>query len=246
MYAPKDTGTRSVVLELRNVGLRYQRGGAILRRRDTGFWALRDVTMDLYAGETLGVIGRNGAGKSTLLRLLAGIIRPDRGELINHGFRTTLLSLQVGFVPDLSGRKNIILSGLLLGLSLSEIKEKLASIIEFAELEDFIDEPIRTYSSGMRARLGFSAAFHVDPDVLLIDEVLGVGDAGFVEKSTAVMKERIRSDRTVVLVSHSAASVRSLCDRAVWIDRGTVLLSGGVEEVVGAYEEAVSAAKGRL
>lgn len=235
MSIPSSASDHGLVLELRHVGLRYRRGRGVLPRHRRDFWAIEDVSLELRAGETLGIIGRNGAGKSSLLRLLAGIVLPDRGEFVNHGYRTALLSLQVGFVPHLSGRENAVLSGLLLGLTLAEIEERMASIVAFAELEDFIDEPIQTYSSGMRARLGFATAFHVDPDVLLIDEVLGVGDAAFVQKSKAVMRERIRSERTVVLVSHSAASVRELCDRAVWIDKGCVAAQGGTESVLEDY-----------
>lgn len=226
------------VLELRKVGVCYRRGRGLLRKARKGFWALEDVSMTLRAGETLGVLGRNGAGKSTLLRLLAGIIEPDRGEYLNHGFQTTLLSLQVGFVAHLSGRENIVLSGLLLGLSRREINDRMDDIIAFSELGDFIDEPIQTYSSGMRARLGFSTAFHVEPDILLIDEVLGVGDVAFVKKSKAVMRKRIRSDRTVVFVSHDASTVRSLCDRAIWIDGGRVIMEGLVEPVLDGYLQA--------
>jgi lipopolysaccharide transport system ATP-binding protein len=226
-----------LVLELRNVGLCYRRGRGVFRRHRREFWAIEDISLRVRSGETLGVIGRNGAGKTTLLQILAGILKPDRGEFVNYGHEATLLSLQVGFVPHLSGRKNVVLSGLLLGLTLREIEEKMGSIIEFAELEGFVDEPIQTYSSGMRARLGFSTAFHVDPDVLLIDEVLGVGDAAFVEKSKAVMREKIRSDKTVVLVSHSVGSIRSLCDRAVWIDKRRVRMYGDPREVLDAYLE---------
>ena len=230
---------RAPVLALRNVGVFYQRRGGVRH------WALEDVSIDLAQGETLGVIGRNGAGKSTLVRLLSGIIRPDRGEYVNHGYQASLLSLQVGFVSHLSGRENIVLTGLLLGMSLRDIRSRLDEIVAFAELEEFIDEPIDTYSSGMRARLGFSAAFHVDPDVLLIDEVLGVGDAEFVEKSKAVMQERIRSDKTVVLVSHNANVVRSLCDRVVWIDRGRTVAEGKTDEVLGLYQASLKSPPAR-
>jgi lipopolysaccharide transport system ATP-binding protein len=228
-----DVKPHALVLELKNVGVFYQRRGR------AEHWALRDISLSLFQGETLGVIGRNGAGKSTLLRLLAGIIRPDRGDYVNHGYQASLLSLQVGFVAHLSGRENIVLSGLLLGMQLREIKERIDEIIAFAELEDCIDEPIETYSSGMRARLGFSAAFHVDPDILLIDEVLGVGDAEFVEKSKRVMQEKIRSDKTVVLVSHNANVVRAQCDRAVWIEKGRTLAEGATDQVLEAYQSSL-------
>lgn len=223
------------VINLRDVGVCYRSGKGFLRYRQSEFWALKSITLELFSGETLGIIGKNGAGKSTLLRVLAGIIKPDRGQFSNLGYQTTLLSLQVGFVQHLTGRENVVLSGLLLGLTLRGIEAQMDQIVEFAELDEFIDEPIQTYSSGMRARLGFATAFHVDPDILLIDEVLGVGDAAFVKKSKAVMRERIKSNRTVVLVSHSAPSVRSLCDRAVWIDRGRVQMEGEVDTVLDAY-----------
>jgi len=224
------------VIELRNVGVCYQRKKGLFTRRSAGLWALEDVSLELHRGETLGIVGRNGAGKSTLLRLLAGITRPDRGTVINHGYRATLLSLQAGFVPHLTGRENVILSAMLLGLSRREILARMDDIVRFAELEESIDEPIGTYSTGMKARLGFSTAFHVDPQVFLLDEVLGVGDAGFVKKSTSAMNDRIRSDKTVVLVSHNGAVVRSLCDRLVWIEHGRVQAEGETREVLARYE----------
>ena len=224
-----------VVLSLRNVGYSYKRQGRGNAGKD--FWALKDVSFDLRHGEALGVIGRNGAGKSTLLRLMAGITKPDKGALINNGFTASLLSLQVGFVPYLTGRKNAILSGLLLGLKYHEIEERMLSIIEFSELGDFIDQPIDSYSSGMKARLGFSVAFHADPDVLLIDEVLGVGDVEFQRKSTEVMKAKIKSNKTVVMVTHSAGIIKELCDRAVWIHDGETRAEGKAEDVIKEYEE---------
>lgn len=230
---PAVAAPHAPILALDRVGVYYQRRGGVRH------WALEEISLSLHKGETLGVIGRNGAGKSTLLRLLAGIIRPDRGQYVSHGYQASLLSLQLGFVGHLSGRENIILSGLLLGMHLREIKERIDDVIAFAELEEFIDEPIETYSSGMKARLGFSAAFHVDPDILLIDEVLGVGDAEFVEKSKAVMQERIRSDKTVVLVSHNANVVGSLCDRAVWIDKGRSVAEGPTAEVLSEYQNSL-------
>ena len=230
---PALVAPHSPILALNRVGVYYQRRGGVRH------WALEEISLSLHKGETLGVIGRNGAGKSTLLRLLAGIIRPDRGKYVNHGYQASLLSLQLGFVGHLSGRENIILSGLLLGMHLREIKERIDDVIAFAELEEFIDEPIETYSSGMKARLGFSAAFHVDPDILLIDEVLGVGDAEFVEKSKAVLQERIRSDKTVVLVSHNANVVGALCDRAVWIDKGRSVAEGPTAEVLSEYQKSL-------
>ena len=224
------------VLSLDRVGVAFRQGGLSLwpRRR---FWVLQDISFDLYPGETLGVIGRNAAGKSTLLRLVAGIIRQDRGTFVNRGQNTALLSLQAGFVPYLSGRENAILSGLLLGLRRAEVEDKMQAIIDFSELGDFIDLPLSSYSSGMRARLGFAVAYQVDPDILLIDETLGVGDEAFQAKSSRAMHERIRSDRTIVLVSHAPGTIQGLCDRAVWIEEGVTRAAGDVAEVLQAYHD---------
>lgn len=227
--------SKQLALSLRNVGTFYWRQAGYLRKER--FWALKDVSFDLCHGESLGVIGRNGAGKSTLLQVLAGILRPDQGELINHGVQAALLSLQIGFVPYLTGRQNALLSGLLIGLHRKEVIEKMRDIQSFSELGDFFDQPISTYSSGMKARLGFSVAFQLDPDVLLIDEVLGVGDSDFRRKSSAVMHDKIRSDKTIVLVSHSAQTIRQLCDRAVWIEEGVTRAYGDTAEVLSLYEE---------
>jgi lipopolysaccharide transport system ATP-binding protein len=194
----------------------------------------------LHHGETLAVIGRNGVGKSTLLRLLAGIIQPDRGEMISRGLRASLIPLQLGFVDYLTGRENIMLSGMLMGLRKKEVKAKMEEIIAFSELGEFIEQPINTYSSGMRARLGFSIAIQADPDILLLDEVFSVGDAEFNQKSTSVMREKIRSDKTVVLVSHNPATIRQLCQRAVWIEEGVSRLEGAASDVLDAYEQATA------
>ena len=226
-------------ISLRQVGLCYKRKQKLLGSRGGEYWALKDVSLDLYHGETLGVIGRNGSGKTTLLKILAGILRPDRGQLITNGHRAALLSLQVGFLPYLSGRQNVMLSGMLLGLRQKEVKERMEAIISFAELEEFIDEPIHTYSAGMKARLGFSTALQVDPEILLIDEVLGVGDAEFVKKSTRAMREKVKSDKTVVLVSHSASMVLDICDRAVWIEKGSTMHEGRTGEVLDAYKKSL-------
>lgn len=223
------------VLSLRNVGAYYWRRKSYFKR--DRFWALNNVSFDLYYGESLGVIGRNGAGKSTLLQLLAGIIQPDRGSLNNNGYQAALLSLQTGFVPYLTGRENAILSGMLLGMHRDKIEAKMSAIIEFSELEDFFDDPISSYSSGMKARLGFSVAFQLEPDILLIDEVLGVGDAEFREKSSSIMRQKIRSNMTIVLVSHSPGTIRQLCDRAVWIENGQTQLEGDTDSVIEKYQE---------
>lgn len=221
------------VMSLRNVGVYYSRDDAMFSREK--FWALQDVSFDLYQGETLGVIGRNGAGKSTLLKLLAGIFVADRGEVVRTELKASLLSLQVGFIGYLTGRENAILSGILLGMHRSEIEAKMDQIIEFSELGEFIDKPVRTYSSGMRARLGFGVAFQADPDILLIDEALGVGDQDFRRKSSAMMKERIQSNKTVVLVSHNLPTIRALCDRVVWIEQGKTVEVGDTKAILRRY-----------
>jgi lipopolysaccharide transport system ATP-binding protein len=221
------------VLSLRNIAVSYRRRAGMLRWNN--YWALKDVNFDLYHGETLAVLGRNGAGKSTLLRVLADIISPDRGTVRRNGCSISLLSLRVGFIPHLTGRENAVLSGLLMGLKRREVERMMDAIIDFSELGEFIDEPVRTYSSGMNARLGFSVALHADPDILLIDEVLGVGDLEFRKKSTQALREKIKSDKTVVLVTHTPQTVRDLCDRAVWIDQGVTRIEGDREEVLAQY-----------
>ena len=228
------------ILSLRHVGLYYSRRLRFLRR--SRFWALQDISFDLHAGETLGVIGKNGVGKSTLLRVLAGIIAPNTGdmEVLRPGLHISLISLQAGFVPYLTGRENAILSGMLLGATKKEICSRMDAIVAFSELDGFFDEPVNTYSTGMRARLGFSVAYHVEPDVILLDEVLGVGDETFKKKSTAAMKQRIQSDKTVVMVSHSAPLLKEMCDRLVWIEDGKTCAQGDVPRVLDAYRKSIS------
>ncbi|HEX4299989.1 MAG TPA: ABC transporter ATP-binding protein [Gammaproteobacteria bacterium] len=225
------------IIELKNVGVRYRRKAGFMR--SNAFWALHDVSFDLKHGETLGVIGRNGAGKSTLLRLLAGILAPDLGEIIRRTERVSLLALQAGFIPALTGRENAVLSGILLGMARADVESRMDDMVRFAELEQFIDEPVRTYSSGMRARLGFTVAFQADPDVLLVDEVLGIGDAGFKEKSSAAMREKIASDKTVVIVTHQPDTVLDLCDRVVWVEKGVTVEIGEPQAVVDHYQQSL-------
>lgn len=226
-------GLYNTVMSLDSVGLAYK-----VSKSSAGnqlYWVLRDVSFDLYKGETLGIIGRNAAGKSTLLRMLAGIIEPDRGEMKCYVRNISLLSLRAGFNPHLTGRENAIMSGILLGLRRKEVERRLGSIIEFSELGDFIDMPLRSYSSGMQTRLGFAVGIYVDPDVLLIDEALEVGDAEFRKKSGEKIREKVRSDRTVVFVSHNVKAIESLCDRAVWIEEGVSKMQGPTKEVTASY-----------
>lgn len=228
---------KRTLIKVRNISVIYKRRRSLFH--DDPFMALRNVTLDLHAGESLGVIGRNGVGKTTLLRVLANIIAPDSGTVENFGATTALLSLQVGFDPHASGRTNVLLSALLLGYSSAEIYDRMDDIVEFAELGDFIDQPLAGYSMGMRARLGFSICFFMQPEVLLIDEAMGVGDLEFRKKSTAAMQDKIKSNQTVVLVSHSGNTIRELCNRAVWIEDGVSRLEGDADAVVEAYESFV-------
>jgi lipopolysaccharide transport system ATP-binding protein len=222
------------LISMRHVGVRYDFHYGLLHRRRP-FWALKDISLDVHHGEVLGVVGRNGAGKTTLLQVMAGILRPDRGSITSNGCQPLLLSLQVGFVQHLTGRENAILSGMLLGLSRRDVVTKMDAIIELSELADFIDEPLETYSLGMRLRLGFAVAMQTNPDVLLLDEALGVGDAVFRVKSAAAMREKIRANRTVVLVSHFPDTLRELCHRVVWVEQGMVVMEGEVDSVLDAY-----------
>ena len=225
---------KQVAISVESIAVAYQRWAGFFRKEK--YWALRDVTFDVYHGETLGVIGRNGVGKSTLLRILAGLMSPDRGRVVNHGVSATLLSLQVGFVQYLTGRENAILSGMMLGLSKDEILAQMDNIRLYADIGEFFDQPVGGYSTGMRARLGFSVAIYADPDVVLLDEVLGVGDALFRQKSQNTINELVRSEKSVILVSHQPAMHRQLCDRLVWIEDGVVKDAGQVETVLDNYQ----------
>lgn len=222
-------------LSIKNISVEYKQTRSFFNRNK--FKVIRDISFDVYSGDSIGILGRNGVGKSTLLLLLAGIIKPNRGTIINHGVVVSLLSLGAIFYKELSGRDNIILSGLALGFSKRSILEKVDEIIEFSGIGTHIDRPVRTYSSGMSARLGFSIANILEPDILLIDEVLGVGDKDFRVKSTQAMKEKIKSDQTVVLVSHNVDTIAEVCDRAIWIDNGIIVSEGLVNKVVKKYKE---------
>ena len=210
----------------------------LLRRRVTysDFYALRDVSLNVAVGETVGVVGHNGAGKSTLLKVIVAVIRPRSGRVRVRGRVAPLLELGTGMDSELTGRENIFLSGMMLGFTRRDLAARMNRIIEFAGLGEFIDAPLRTYSSGMQARLGFSVATDVDPDILLIDEVLSAGDQDFQSRST----ERITAFRqrggTTVVVSHSLGAIRQICARTLWMDRGQVKMFGPTEEVLAHYE----------
>lgn len=210
------------------------------RQKADEFWALKGVNLTIHSGTTVGLIGRNGSGKSTLLKIISRILYPTRGEVKIRGRVSTLLELGAGFHPDFTGRENIFLNASILGFTRKEIKDKLQDIIAFSELEDFIDNPVRNYSSGMYMRLGFSVAVHVDPDILLVDEVLAVGDLAFQEKCINRIKEMKRQGKTIIFVSHSPDQVEDLCDVAVWLDKGEIKMQGRADQVVEAYVRSVS------
>jgi lipopolysaccharide transport system ATP-binding protein len=202
--------------------------------------AVRDVTLVVPRGRTVGLVGRNGSGKSTLLKLVTGIYRPTSGTVEVNGRISALLELGAGFHPDFSGRENITVNGIILGMSRREIRERMEEIVAFSELGDFIDEPVRTYSSGMYARLAFSVATHVDPDLLIIDEILSVGDEHFARKSTAKMEEFRRNGKTILLVTHDLGSLQARCDEAAWLDAGALKAYGDPSFVVSEYRKAVA------
>lgn len=228
--------TADTLISLKDIGVSYRSHRASTSDQN---WALRDISLDLQRGETLGIIGRNGVGKSTLLKVLADIIEPDIGAVRRQVCRSTLLSLRVGFLNHLDAQENAIMAGMLLGLSRQETEEKLPEILEFAELENMEKVPIGTYSTGMVARLGFSIAMQIDPDILLIDEMLAVGDAGFREKSAAALRERMQSDRTVVLVAHNEQVIQKLCNRVMWIENGQCKATGSAEEILSLYRQSL-------
>lgn len=237
--------TDKIIFEAKNVGVSYRQRLGLLKYQT--FWGLSDVSFQLRAGETLGVIGGNGAGKSTLLRLIAGIIDQDRGEICRApGMRASLLALNAGFRPELPGKDNALLAGMLLGMSYAEINDRLPEIREFCGIGDFFDQPVAVYSTGMRARLGFAVAVYADPDVLLIDEVLGVGDQEFQDRSSKAMRQKINSNKTVVLVSHSMAAIRELCDTVLWIHKGKTVAIGSADHIISEYDKAVRIAVEKL
>jgi len=201
------------------------------------FKALENISFTVNKGEVVGIIGANGAGKSTLLKIISGIMTPTKGNVEVKGTISPMLELGAGFDPDLSARENIFLNGAVLGYSKSFLQSKYDEIVEFSELADFIENPIRNFSSGMIMRLAFAIATVVDPDVLIIDEILSVGDAHFQKKSERRMKSMITGGTTVLLVSHSLEQIRSLCQRTVWLNKGRLQMAGRVEDVCGAYEE---------
>lgn len=205
-------------------------------QKTEAFWALKDINFEVKPGEVLGVIGPNGSGKSTLLKLLAGVSSPTSGKITVKGRIAPLIELGAGFHYELTGRENVYINGTILGLSKNEIDNRIDEIIDFAELKDFIDTPVKHYSSGMFMRLGFSVAVHVEPDILLVDEILAVGDAHFQEKSFAKMKEFKDRGVTMVIVSHARESIQKFCDRGLYISYGEQKYFGQIDEAIAKYQ----------
>lgn len=224
---------------LKEALVRGLRGGP---QQESNFWALKDVSFDIEKGESFGIIGSNGSGKSTLLKLITGISKPTRGNVGVRGRVSALLELGAGFHPDFSGRENTFLNGAILGLSRREVEKQFDSIVAFSELEKFIDNPVKTYSSGMYMRLAFSIAVHVDPDILVIDEVLAVGDGAFQQKCFDQIHRFKHSGKTIVFVSHSLGSVQDLCQRAAWLDKGDLRALGKTETVLDFYSQQIAEA----
>lgn len=246
--AQQPADTRPIAIDANNLGVKYSlrmtkkqtlKQSLIRRMRggETTFWALRNATFQVRHGESLGVVGPNGAGKSTLLQVLAGILMPSEGDLVVDGHVSSLLTLGVGFDQDLSGTDNIRLAGAFMGLDHKLVEQKLPEIVEYAELGDFIDVPIKTYSAGMRARLGFAIATSVEPDILLLDEVLATGDAQFRAKSKERVGELVQQAKAIVLVTHDMNWVTEYCNRAMLIEQGQIILEGSPEDVVRLHQE---------
>lgn len=215
---------------------------AIMRGRRSvhdDFWALNDVSFEVPEGSTFGLIGSNGSGKSTLLKCLAKIYYPDQGQIVSNGKVAALLEVGSGFHPELSGRENIYLNGSILGMSKKYIDSKLDSIVDFSGVEEFIDQPVKNYSSGMYVRLGFSVAIHVDPEILIVDEVLAVGDAEFQAKCRQKFIDFRLEGRTVILVSHSMGMVKDMCDHAAWLNHGNLVVAGEAQTAISAYEASI-------
>lgn len=236
---------KNIALEVSHVSINYKNlihmsmHQSLLNRKtkkaDT-IQAVRDISFCVNQGEILGIVGRNGSGKTTLLRSIAGIFQPDEGHIDTKGNRVSLMAIGIGFNPNNTGRENILKSGMLLGCRLDYIKERMDEIIDFSELGDFIERPVRTYSSGMYSKLSFAVTAILDTDIMLVDEVLSVGDEHFRRKSYRKMEELMRSNRTVLIVSHATDTLKKFCDRVLWINDGQYKKMGDTEEVLAEYD----------
>lgn len=236
----------NTVIEVKDLSIRYRllkrysiKRNLLHKKDDTPkeFEAVKGVSFSLEKGDILGLVGKNGSGKSTLLKAVGGIFAPNEGSVDLHGHSVSLLAVGLGFQRDLSGRENILLTGMLMGFSEKEIQAKMEEIVTFSELGAFIDRPVRTYSSGMHSKLSFAIAVTMETDIILVDEVLSVGDARFKQKSFAKLKEMIsHQDRTAILVSHSSSQIRELCNKVLWIDAGETRMFGDTKTVMDAYD----------
>ncbi len=213
-------------------------------REEEAIRAVKDISFDVFPGQAVGLIGSNGSGKSTLLKMAAGILKPTSGSLEVNGRVAALIELGAGFHPEISGRENIFINGAVLGLSRRQLEERYDSIVEFSGLADFIEEPVKNYSSGMYVRLGFAVAIHTDPDVLMVDEVLSVGDEAFAHRCLRRIEEFLARGKTLLLVSHSLTLIEEICDRAIWLEKGVVRADGHPRRVVDAYREAIADEEG--
>ncbi len=246
------TPSPDTVIYLENISIRYRLPSDNIRTfkeyiirlaqgrlKHNAFYALKHIDLEIKQGEIFGILGRNGAGKSTLLKVISKVLIPNEGRVFTRGYISPLLQLGAGFHPELTGRENIFLNGTLLGRTREEIDNKLEEIIAFAEIGDFIEAPLRTYSSGMQARLGFAVASAWQPDILILDEILSVGDIAFQEKCLDRMTSFRDSGATVLIVSHNIDQVRSLCKHVLWLDHGEIKSMGSVEEVCDHYQQAI-------
>lgn len=236
---------KNIAISFKNVGKKYQRGKKLYFKQalldlfkgaeKEYFWALKNINLNIYKGEKVGIIGVNGSGKSTILKIASGVIAPTEGKVHISGKISPLIELGAGFHPELSGRENIYLNGAILGLKNEEIEEKFESIVKFAELDDFIDTPVKHYSSGMYMRLGFAIAIHVEPDILLIDEILAVGDIGFQKKCLEKMEEFHQKGVTIVVVTHSMETINKFCERVVLVNNGKIIAEGKPNKIIDKY-----------
>lgn len=239
------TNHQSPVIAFSNVSKKFRRGQKLLLKealldmfmpgRQEDFWALKDVSFEIKKGETVGIIGNNGSGKSTILKLIAGVMFPTNGKINVNGRISPLIELGAGFHPELTGRENIYLNGTILGLSKKQIDERFKEIVDFSELGDFIDTPVKHYSSGMYMRLGFSVAVHTDPEILLIDEIFAVGDSEFQKKCFRVMEEFKKKNVTILFITHDMQTVESFCEKAIYIEKGHLECIGNVKQIIKQY-----------
>jgi lipopolysaccharide transport system ATP-binding protein len=237
----REVMTQAMIAPYRRLRKTHQRPAS-----DQTVWALKDVSFQINRGEVVGIIGRNGAGKSTLLKILSRITEPSEGRVAVRGRLASLLEVGTGFHSELTGRENIFLNGAILGMSRREIQQKFDEIVAFAEIDKFIETPVKRYSSGMYVRLAFAVAAHLEPEVLLVDEVLAVGDAAFQRKSLGRMSTVAKQGRTILLVTHQMNQIRNLCNKCIWLDGGTVRMSGSTPEVIGAYETSLASCSGEI